>query len=211
MQLRALRLRPAPPRQPGQDLPDPAAVRRGPRAPQGRPPAAGGRAGGGLLMGAGTLDVHDRARRAAPRPAPRSATAGADGADDVDGVRPGLVARPDRRRRRWPRCCAPRPPTGSPSCRAARGTKLAWGAAADLGRPAAGRRRPRPGPRPRRRRPHRRRPGRDPARRRCRTRRRRGPAAGPRRDRAGRHHRRHPRHRRRRAPRGSSSAPRATC
>src|SRR6266508_1934866 len=49
---RPVRLRPAGPVEPGQGLPDPAAVRRGDGQAQGGTPAAGGRARGGVLMSA---------------------------------------------------------------------------------------------------------------------------------------------------------------
>ena len=102
--------------QPRQGLPDAAAVRRGARPHQGRAPAAGGRPGGGLLM---ATDDPRRARRA--RRSPRPARDVADAADGRPrrrrGARRWSPARPTPTR--WPRCCAPPPPTGSPSCRAA--------------------------------------------------------------------------------------------
>ncbi len=75
---------------PGKVFPTPAAVRGGARTSQGRPPVAGSRPRGGVLMTSTTID-------GTAREAVASACADvqdAQPADHVDGVRPALVARP---------------------------------------------------------------------------------------------------------------------
>ena len=126
--------------QPRQGVPDPAAVRRGARPQEGRPPAAGSRPGGGVLMATATLD------RTA-REAVGSACADVrdpESADHVDGVVPG-PGRPARRHRPGRR--------GAPGRRRARAHRrparsrhqAVVGHAADQRRRAARRQRARPG------------------------------------------------------------------
>ena len=95
--------------QPRQGVPDAAAVRRGARAQEGRPPAPGGRPGGGVLNG---------------RRTPSTSTAREAVASACADVRDAEPSRPRRRRRPRPRrpsrrhrpgrrgACGPPPPTG---------------------------------------------------------------------------------------------------
>ncbi len=85
-----LRVRPGQHLQPRQGLPDAAAVRGGARTQEGRAPVAGSRSGGGVLMATDTLD---RTAREAIGSACADVHDPRDG-ETVDGVVPGVVARP---------------------------------------------------------------------------------------------------------------------
>ena len=129
----ALRVRPGRAVQPGQGVPDPAAVRRGAGPAPRRAPAGRGRPGGAC-----SDDVGRRSRRAAAATDGHAAAAGE--ADAVDGVRPGASRRRARPRRPPRSCGRPRPRDLAVVARGA-GTKLGLGHSAAPARP---RRRHRP-------------------------------------------------------------------
>ena len=94
--------------QPGQGLPDPAAVRRGARPAQGVAPAAGGRPGGGVLRWPPTPSSTDL-----QTPSPETPRWTAAERDTVAGVPARYVAAPRDHRRRSPAAAAARPPPTS--------------------------------------------------------------------------------------------------
>ena len=143
MQLVRCAFDPAVDLQPRQGLPDAAAVRRGARPQEGRPPAPGSRPGGGVLMAAATLD-RTAARRSGPR-APTSATR-AGRPRRRCRARPGRPARDTGQVAEVLRAAAAHGLTVVPR---GRGTKLTWGrppTSADVVLDVSA---PRPGPRPR--------------------------------------------------------------